>query len=171
MMRTRAIVYLVTVFVLLFSNFAAAQLPSGSNVTDAWSQGTFDGIRIFYQYRPNSDNFYCSVYYYHDGRINLMAEDAFPHIPDSPANTITTFYSLKPHAEASFRGNQLVRVTYLTLFSVNSTGPFLYFEPVISAEDTFTKRCVPLLNDLFRQIQPQEVKMFQDQYGSLFGIK
>lgn len=164
MIRTRTIAYLATVFMLLFSDFASAQLPSGSNVNEAWYQGTLDGIRIFYGYRSNAEDFHCRIDYGYDGRIVLFVDEVFYRNSDSPIRSIATFYLLKPYVERPLYGKQLVRISYKTDQNLN-------VEPIISQEDPFTKRCVPLLNDLFRQIPAPEVKMFRDQYGSVFSIK
>lgn len=156
---------------VLFTGVAAAQLPSGSNVHDVWRQGTMNGIRIFYgythlDYNSSEPTFSCRIDYYHDGRIKLVATEGYYHIPNSPVSDITTFYSLKPTPVRDHGGYWLERVSYKMLSS-----PDLKAEPVITSEDLFAKRCVPLLGDLFRQIPAPESKMWKGQYGSIFGVK
>jgi hypothetical protein len=117
-------------------------------------------------YGSPEPTFSCRVDYYHDGRIRLIATEGYYHIPDSPISTITTFYSLKPTPVREHSGYWLERLTYRML-----SGPDLKAEPVITSEDLFAKRCVPLLGDLFKQIPAPESKMWKDQYSSVFSVK
>ena len=149
---------------LLFGNSALAQLPSGPNVNNAWYQGTMEDVRIFYGYGSNSQHFHCRVDYYHDGRIRLLANESYYHVPNSALRVVTTWYFLQPPSgRESGDGKQLVRISYKTL------GPPFKVEPVIVKEDLFTKHCVPFLGDLFRQIPAPESRMWVDQYGAVFG--
>lgn len=166
----RNIVLAVMGLVFLLGSNALSQspkLPSEPNINNAWSQGTMDGIRIYYGYTsPEPENFHCRCDYYYDGSIRLLAVQGYYHIPDSPVSTVTTFYSLRPTPVRQLNGSELVMISYKTL-----SGPNLKVEPTITTEDIFTKRCIPLLGDLFKQISTQEVKMFKDQYGQVFSIK
>jgi hypothetical protein len=157
----------VAIVLLLFSvNTASAQLPSSPNTSNAWSKGTLDGIRIFYSYKSlEPENFHCRIDYYHDGRIQLLAVEGYYHIPGSPVSAIVVWYQLQPTKTPNFTGSELVTTSCKEL-----TGSKLKSEPTIVAEDMFTKRCVPLLKDLFTKIPVPEVKMFKDQYGSVFGV-
>ena len=158
--------YLTTVL-LLSGNTASAQLPSDPNINNAWAQGTFDGIRIYYSYTsPKPKNFYCRVDYFHNGKIRLLAIESYNHIPGSLVSKIVVWYHLQPTKTANFTGSELVITSHKKL-----SGPELKSEPTIVPRDMFTKRCVPLLNNLFNKIPAPEVKMFKDQYGSVLGIE
>lgn len=153
--------------IAIFVNVVLAQLPNGPNIHNAWSQGTMDNIRVFYSYTSlEPENFHCRVDYYHDGRIRLLVTEGYYHIPGSPMSSIVVWYHLRPTQSPHFVGSELVITSYKEL-----TRPILKSEPTVVSKDMFTKHCVPLLGDLFKQIPAPEIKMFRDQYGSVFGVK
>lgn len=168
----RATIYPALVLSFLLASPILAQpkeLPKGPNVTNEWSQEEGWGdIRILYNYfSPESKNFTCRVDYYYDGKIRLLATEGYYHIPNFPISTVSTFYTLRPTSVPDTkRGNELVRVSYKVM-----AGPRIEVEPTTVSEDQFTKRCIPLLNDLFSRIPAAEVKIWKDQFGSVFGIK
>lgn len=167
----RSSVLTVLAWSLFFTGSAAAQLPTDANVKDAWHQGSFDDVRIFYGYSSDKveegvTDFGCRVDYYHDGRIRLLVSEGYYDVPDAPHSSTSVFYMLEPTKIRQHSGYELKRVSYGYL-----RGPAIKLEPVLFAEDPFTKRCVPLLDDLFKQIPEPEVVMFRMQYGKLFGLK
>ena len=133
MSTTRILVCMVFVF-FLSGSAASAQLSEGPNVKNAWSQGTFEGLRVFYSYTPDSNDFNCRIDFYHDGRIRLLAVQSYLGVQDSPFSSITTFYVLKPTTIRQFSGSELVLTSYKT-----RSGADLKVEPAITAEDVFTR--------------------------------
>lgn len=156
---------------LLLASSASAQLPTGNNVKDAWYQGSFGGIRLFYGYSSDTagdgvTDFGCRIDYYHDGRIRLLVSEGYYDNREAPYSSTTIFYSLKPARGRQQSGNELERISY-----GYRVGPKIVVEPVLYKEDPFTNRCVPHLDALFEEIPAPEVKMFMEQYGRVFRIE
>ena len=156
---------------LLLPGNSVAQVTTDKNVEDAWSQGGFKGIRLFYGYSSSETgddaaDYHCRVDYFDDGRIRLLAVNSWIGVPDVRVRKISVFYWLEPVNIIQHRGKKLLTsaIQYLA-------GPDIIVEPVIPTNDLFAKRCVPHLGELFEQIPEPMVKMFKEQYGTVFGIE
>lgn len=162
----------VSLFLALFlPSDGVAQVTTEKNVKDAWRQGGFKSIRLFYGYSSSETGddaagYYCRVDYFHDGRIRLLAINSWIGVPDVRVKKISVSYWLEPINIGHHRGNKLLTEAYQYL-----AGPDIIVEPVIPENDLFVKRCVPHLGELFEQIPEPEVKMFKEQYGTVFGIE